>query len=584
LWFNSVGILGFPLSTATDRGAHGVGIVEPLELDLNRIPDEATRQAVQRLLHLVEQLHAQNQALRADQERLRDEIRRLKREPDRPSFPPKRPPSSAAPPETDLSSEKERREPTPRKKAPKLNRIALDRRAILRVDPALLPPDAQFKGYEPVVIQDLVLRTDNVLFLQEVYHSASQRRSYQAELPEGYTGQFGPHIRSLALVLAHLGQMSEPQIHTLFTDAGIAISRGTVSGFLIAGHEGFHAEAQAVLVAGMASSPWQHLDVTPTRVDGENEACHILGNPLYTAYQTRPHQDRLTVIGVLQGNAPRRYRLDEMAWSYLEEAGVAQKVRRQLAAVAEARAPEGEWDEATFGEMLDTGLPGLGPQQRQRIWEAGALAAYWAQEAIAPVHTLVCDDAPQFRSLTPGIMLCWVHDGRHYKKLMPYLPQHRVMVEEFRERYWEYYRQLRAYRRAPTAEEAARLEAEFDELFSTRTGLAMLDERIALTRAKKTDLLRVLPHPELPLNNNAAELGARRRVRKRDVSFGPRTAAGKQAWDTFQTLAATAAKLGVSFGHYLHDRVSGARNMVSLAQRIAEQAPLLNLGQSWATP
>jgi hypothetical protein len=31
-------------------------------------------------------------------------------------------------------------------------------------------------------------------------------------------------------------------------------------------------------------------------------------------------------------------------------------------------------------------------------------------------------------------------------------------------------------------------------------------------------------------------LGVRRRVRKRDVSFGPRTEAGRQAWDTFQTL------------------------------------------------
>ena len=34
-----------------------------------------------------------------------------------------------------------------------------------------------------------------------------------------------------------------------------------------------------------------------------------------------------------------------------------------------------EWDEAAFGEMLERGLPGLGPQQRQRILEAGAFAA-----------------------------------------------------------------------------------------------------------------------------------------------------------------------------------------------------------------
>jgi hypothetical protein len=555
--------------------------VEPLELDLNRIPDETTRQAVQQLLNLVEQLAAQVHALHAENERLKEEIRRLKRQPGRPTVSAQRPPPSASSPETDLSSEEERREHKPRQKAPKLHRITVDREEILRMDPARLPPDAVFKGLEPVLIQDLVLRTDNVLFLREVYYSPSQHRRFQAELPAGYTGQYGPHIRTLALTLAHLGQMSEPQINTLFTDAGIVISRGTVSGFLIEGHAAFNAEAQAVLSAGMASSPWQHLDLTPTRVDGQNAACFLLCNPLYTAYQTRPTQDRLTVISVLQGDAPRRYRWDEMAWAYLAEAGVSQKVQRQMEELAQARAPDVEWDEATFGEMLEEGLPGLGPQQRQRILEAGAFAAYWAQETIARVHTLVCDDAPQFRALTPGIMLCWVHDGRHYKKLMPCLPQHRKLVEGFRKRYWDYYRQLRAYRQAPTAEEAARLSAAFDELFGTCTGLAMLDERIARTRAKKAELLAVLVHPELPLNNNPAELGARRRVRKRDVSFGPRTEAGKQAWDTFQTMAATAAKLGVSFYQYLHDRVSGTRQMASLAQRIAEQAALLNLGQSW---
>ena len=113
--------------------------------------------------------------------------------------------------------------------------------------------------------------------------------------------------------------------------------------------------------------------------------------------------------------------------------------------------------------------------------------------------------------------------------------------------------------------------------------MELLDSRIALTRQKKKELLAVLRHPELPLHNNPAELAARRRVRKRDVSFGPRTEKGAQAWDTFQTLAATAAKLGISLFHYLYDRVSGANRMASLAEVIEERAAALNLGQSWTT-
>ena len=92
-----------------------------------------------------------------------------------------------------------------------------------------------------------------------------------------------------------------------------------------------------------------------------------------------------------------------------------------------------------------------------------------------------------------------------------------------------------------------------------------------------------LVHPEIPLHNNPAELGARARVRKRDVSFGPPTRDGATAWDTFMTLAETASKLGVSFYHYIHDRVSGAYRMSSLADLIAQRAKGLNLGASWDT-
>ena len=93
----------------------------------------------------------------------------------------------------------------------------------------------------------------------------------------------------------------------------------------------------------------------------------------------------------------------------------------------------------------------------------------------------------------------------------------------------------------------------------------------------------VLKHPEIPLHNNPAELDARRRARKRDVSFGPRTDDGKKAWDTFISLAATTKKLGVSFYHYIHDRVSGINEIPQLADLITQQAKQSQLDASWQT-
>ena len=176
-----------------------------------------------------------------------------------------------------------------------------------------------------------------------------------------------------------------------------------------------------------------------------------------------------------------------------------------------------------------------------------------------------------------------MHEGRHDKKLLPYVPRHRALVEDVVSRFWTYYDQLLAYREHPTPEEAERRDGACEVVCSTVTSYDALDERIAKTHAKKACLLMVLTHPDIPLHNHPAELGARARVRKRDVSFGPRTREGAKAWDTFMTLAVTATKLGVSFYHYIQDRVSGAYQMPTLADLIAERAKALKLGASWNT-
>ena len=373
--------------------------------------------------------------------------------------------------------------------------------------------------------------------------------------------------------------MSEPKVAELLRSVGVQISDGHLSSLLIKDHGAFHAEKDALYRAGLASSPWQHLDDTSTRVNGQNGYCHIVCNPLYTAYFTTEAKDRLTIIDVLTNHRPRCFLVNEEALGYVEAFGLSAVRRQQL-----GQLPVGtRMDEATLQVLLDTALPGLGPQQRKWIMDATAVAAYHATLEYPVVRLLVCDDAPQFTLVTDALALCWVHEGRHYKKLVPYVPHHRVLLEDFVQRFWLYYDQLLAYRTDPTPAEAARLTGEFQTLFATVTGYEVLDERIAKTRTKQGCLLMVLAHPEIPLHNNPAELGARARVRKRDVSFGPRTREGTTAWDTFMTLAVTATKLGVSFYHYIHDRVSGAFQMPSLANLIQERATALNLGASWNT-
>ena len=125
------------------------------------------------------------------------------------------------------------------------------------------------------------------------------------------------------------------------------------------------------------------------------------------------------------------------------------------------------------------------------------------------------------------------------------------------------------------------MQAEFEHLFGQTTGYQLLDERKGLTLAKKEPLLMVLSHPEILLHNNPAELGARQRVRKRDVSLQARTQEGIGAWDTFQTLVSTAKKLGVNIHRYFSDRIAQTNRLPSLASLIEQRSQEVRLAASW---
>jgi len=534
------------------------------DVDLSGIADTEARRILDLLRNVIAVQVGEIATLRAENQRLRDEVNRLKGEQGAPTILPSK--RVAA----DHASERERRAERPA-------RPRVDKRALLHIDrieeqevaPALLPPDAERKGYVAFVVQDVALRTDTVLFRCARWYAVSTRRSYQAPLPEGYReqGHYGPGLKALALQLYYQGQMSEPKILEVLRSVGIIMSAAHLSTLLIQ-QPVFVAEYEEIARAGLASNAYQHVDDTSTRVNGVEEQCHILCGPLFTLYRTTPRKDRQTVLDVLRLGAPRAYQLNRYAWAFLAEHGLPAAV---LAALG--RLPQGvDLDADTFGALLEEHIPRLGVQQRQHILDAAAIGAYRVQQDVPMVEILVCDDAPQFKGVTAEVALCWVHAGRHFKKLTPLFAHHRALVEAFLTDFWAYYHELQAYRAAPTAAERARLDAAFDTLFARRTGYWHLDERIAKTAAKKAALLCVLDHPEVPLHNNPAELGARHRVRKRDVSFGPRSQAGVTAWDIFGTITQTAAKLGVNVAHYLHDRLSGANRMPSLADLITQRA------------
>ena len=150
---------------------------------------------------------------------------------------------------------------------------------------------------------------------------------------------------------------------------------------------------------------------------------------------------------------------------------------------------------------------------------------------------IVSDDAGQFNVGQHG--LCWVHSERLVHKLDTFTDENRAAQSTVRELIWQFYRDLKAYRGAPTKRRKAALRARFDRIFTRKTGFVTLDRLLARLHANEPELLMVLNRPEIPLHTNGSENDVRCHVTRRKVSGGTRSDVGRDCRDTFLGLAKT---------------------------------------------
>lgn len=376
--------------------------------DPTTIADPALRAIVQFRMNQIEDVTTTVRDQRAEIQRLRDEINRLKGEQGQPTIAPNHPPS-------DGSSEGARTQSRPHRTCAKNPTLMIDRTVVLPCDPTTVPPDAVVKGYQCVIVQDIQLTTETIACDKAVWYSPSLRRRFRASNPTGYDGQFGPHTKAFIMTLAFETGISEPKMHALLRLAGLHSSRGQIAAILQRMTERLAPERHAILHAGLSSSPWQHLDATPSRVAGNNEQCHMLTNPFATVSTTTPRGDRRAVLDVLRGGTPRQFWLDQTSERLMRLMDVPTHAQKYVG----RHMPHHQMlDEATVDALLTTI-----PQQQTKIanqwlkWikDALASAAYHADRAppVPKVIGLLGDDAPQWAMLTEELALCWVHDARH---------------------------------------------------------------------------------------------------------------------------------------------------------------------------
>ena len=537
-----------------------------LDINPDEIEDKRYATAFRILFAIIEKQNEEIEALKAENQKLRDEINLLKGEQTKPKV-------RGSKKNDDISSENERKERNPlktRESNARKDKIEIHHTETCRVDKSILPNDSIFNGYRYVTIRDIVVKPWNTNYEIEIFYSPSEGKTDSGKLPDGVKGEFGPGLRTLILTLYHVANVSEPKIHEFLENMGVWISRATISRIVTEDNDLFHEEKSEIFQAGLSSTTYQQIDDTSARVNGNNWYTQIICNPYYTAYFTVPHKNRETMLDILLCGNEKTYCFNEEAFELMETFNIPQLLMEKLSSSKDKTYNNKEMSRKMDYVFSPDGYKSI----KMRVLEACSIAAYHRMTNIPVVTTLLSDDAPQFKKIAYHNALCWIHDGRNYKKLRPIVPYHQKKLEAFLDRYWDYYAKLSEFKIEPHAEVAEQLAAEFDQLFSTETKYEQLDERISKTREKKENMLLVLTMPEIPLHNNAAELAARAKVRKRDVSLQTVTDKGTKANDTFMTIVQTAKKLGVSAYDYIFDRVSNKFEMLSLAQLIKEKSSL----------
>lgn len=423
------------------------------------------------------------------------------------------------------------------------------------IDTNSLPSDIVFKGYAKSHYQSLEIRAKLIEVQRAIYYSATENKTYTADLPSDYavgsdyTQELKAHIGLFKFCLG----LSIPKIGDFLRMHGIAISNGSISNILLENGESLKKEQLAIHKTGLETGLYEATDSTASRFNGANYNTHVFGNEAYSAYFTKPHKDRQTIVDLIRADQTRSYLLNEHTFSLYQYLKIPAKITKHLAPLMGKEYVDKETFLSQITTILDPLYNKEYPKHIEKLLEGAYLSAYHAQ---TPLNILLCDDAPQYKLVALLIAACWVHAGRHFKKLNPKINYHQQLLTEFSTQFWAFYQQLKNYKDKPDPNVALQLAKDFDTLFDTKTGYEELDDRIKKTKANKEELLVVLKHPYVPLHNNDSELAVRKEVRHRDISLQTRTQKGTQAKDVFFTIIQTAKKLGVNAYEYIMDRIT----------------------------
>ncbi|MCP4018070.1 MAG: transposase, partial [Delftia sp.] len=505
-----------------------------------KIPKISEDQITPLTSELIEIIHLQQEVI----QQLKDGIARLKGQKGRPVIKP----SALEKPASEHDENKKNPDSGKRPGSAKRKKTEeLDIHETRAIRPDSVPEGSTFKGYQDYVVQDIVIRTHNIRYRLERWETADGQ-CVTGKVPGEISGHFGPTLVSYILHQYHHAHVTQPLILEELREFGIDISSGQLSRIITEGKEPFHEEKKEILPAGLGVSEYVNTDDTGARHNGKNGCCTHIGNEFFAWFESTGSKSRINFLELLSAGSVS-YIINEDALDYMSAHKLAVTQMKKFSGLLNTGFDtEDEWKSC---------LAALGITDERHIRTAteGALFANVIENGLNPDMVIVSDDAGQFNVFLHA--LCRIHAERSVVKLVGFSEEQRQAIEDKRSEIWNFYGDLKDYKKSPCEEKKEELEKRFDEIFKGDTCFASLNQTLKRIHKNKPELLVVLDRPDIPLHNSLSENDIREYVKKRKISGSTRSEEGRRCRDTFASLKKTCRKLGISFWEFLKSRITG---------------------------
>jgi len=450
-----------------------------------------------------------------------------------------------------------------RNKKGKNAEVKINREEKCSVDKENLPTDAEYKGTREVIIQNIIIKTDNVKFHIERWYSPSQKKYYEGKLPPGFKGsQFGPDLRSL-IVMLYVGLRStENKIESFLKDLGINISAGEISKILINPKASFSEEMDGAIKAGTDKNPFLHIDATGMNIHGNSCFNLCNGNQYFSSHSTVKDRSRLQAVISLISNKKLIFILDEDAteWIFQRISGKNKKLYEKINFAKSER----HYSEEEIVKLIS--ILEVDDVKFQNYIKTGSLLSAWKKNLLGEVPKgLISDSASEYKDILKFHQMCWVHELRHYREIKICSKYIEEELDAFFDQAWDLFDLMDSYKLFPTLEVRAKIEADFKTIFEKEYTSTMINHCRANTLSRKENLLTFLDHPTIEIHNNPVESYIREKVVRRKISGGHKNLKGAVAGNLWISLYQTVRKNCVSFWLYLHDRFHGLNQIAQLS-------------------